>query len=163
VLILPLALSSTSQASMRHGECGADMSFVSQEKIAKNEKRSNYHRVAYAEFASILAPRIGEGTTYCSYTGRNVVYFLRQALPARSGPVSHWPIDREAAGSVSMLMSLLFSSGRFGLPKDVQIAECWKSIFDGYAKCENLEKRKYGAVDAGVAPKGFRSMRKLLK
>lgn len=127
---------------------------------------SEFLKNAYSSFAGYLMSRVKGDQAYCGYTAANVIFLLRQSVVEFELGDSSQMGENIAAfthADVSVGMSELFSKGKFGFPKDVELANCWSNPKISYKLCEALEQRKYCHIRVGVAPRGFQSLRPAMK
>jgi hypothetical protein len=144
------------------------------EFIKTNHDDNISQAFAYAEAANYLLSRVEENTPYCGFSGRNIVFLARQAASDitfekpkssrktifdffRPKPIES--NERWLAGMVAPVMSKLFGKGKFGLPQDQELADCWKRVLGRFSRCEAIELAKYGRVDFGTAVPGVKILR----
>lgn len=146
----------------KSGKVCNDRGFVSSIASAKSNHLTELDiRDKYAFIAAYSYQRMGKSSEYCGVSFSNILFLLRQATEDIDYKNEQSESIRlRTSDFVANTMSSIFRSGNSAAGKDVELADCWKYSNGNLIACEVLEAKKYCRVESGVAPMGFKSLRK---
>jgi hypothetical protein len=145
------------------GHCGNDKILAGFESGAKSTKNPAFvQKYYYASLAVYLSSKLRDRRNYCGFNEGNVLFLVRQVVGDYSSADAE-TFEASIGSSVSGILGEGFKKGRFGLPQNKNISECWfKSSNSNQFNCEKIERMKLGKLHGGVRAKDFRIFRQIV-